>query len=51
MNEPIENDTNIIPYNFQFPINQAKEGDEDDCELPEELARLLKQENKEIQPH
>lgn len=28
-----------------------EEGDEDDCELPEELARLLKQEVKEIQPH
>lgn len=41
----------IIPYNFEFPINQAIEGDEDDCELPEELARLLKQEDKEIWPH
>ncbi|XP_050914774.1 uncharacterized protein LOC127129671 [Lathyrus oleraceus] len=51
MNEPIENDTNIIPYDFEFPINQAEEGDEDDCELPEELARLLKQEDKETQCH
>lgn len=48
MNEPIENDTAIILYNFKFPINQAGEGDEDDCELPEELARLLKQKDKEI---
>lgn len=44
MNEPIYNDTTIIPYNLEFPINQAEEGDEDDCEPPEELARLLKQE-------
>lgn len=48
MNEPIENDTTIIPYNFEFSINRAEEGDEDDCELPKELARMLKQEDKEI---
>lgn len=41
----------MIPYNFEFPNNQAEEGDDDDCELPEELARLLKQEDKETQPH
>ncbi|MCI88443.1 hypothetical protein A2U01_0109730, partial [Trifolium medium] len=35
----------------EFPINQAEEGDEDDCELPEGLTRLLEQEEKEIQPH
>ena len=51
MNEPIENYIAIIPYNFEFPINQTEEGDEDNSELPEELARLLKQEDKEIQPH
>lgn len=43
---PIENNTAIIPYDFRFLINQAEEGSEDDCELPEELARQLKQEDK-----
>lgn len=51
MNESIENGIAIIPYNFKFPINKSEEDDKDDCELPEELARLLKQEDKEIQPH
>ncbi|PNX66397.1 gag/pol polyprotein, partial [Trifolium pratense] len=41
----------MIPVDFEFPINQAEEGDEDDSELPEGLARLLEQEEKEIQPH
>ncbi|MCI63050.1 hypothetical protein A2U01_0084307, partial [Trifolium medium] len=47
-NVPIETNTDIVPIDFEFPINQAEEGDEDDCELPEGLARLLKQEEKEI---
>lgn len=28
-----------------------EEGDKENCELPKEFSRLLKQENKEIQPH
>ncbi|MCI60392.1 gag-pol polyprotein, partial [Trifolium medium] len=36
---------------FEFPINQADEDGESDHELPEELARLLEQESKEIQPN
>ncbi|CAJ2651927.1 unnamed protein product [Trifolium pratense] len=51
INRPIDNDTSITPYNFEFPINQAEEGDEEDCEFPEGLARLLKQEEEVIQPH
>ncbi|MCH86336.1 gag-pol polyprotein, partial [Trifolium medium] len=42
VNKPTENDTAIFPYNFEFSINQAEVGDEDDCELPEGLTRLLK---------
>src|SRR3954464_4562002 len=38
-------------YDFDNPIYTAKEGDEEDCELPDELARLLKQEEKVIEPH
>lgn len=41
----------MIPSSFEFLINQAKEGYEDNYEIPEELANLLKQEDKIIQPH
>jgi hypothetical protein len=41
----------MIPYDFKSPINQAEEGDENDCEIPEGLTRLLEQEEKVIQPH
>lgn len=34
-----------------FPINQAEEDDEEDCEVPPELAKLLKHEEKVIQSH
>lgn len=34
-----------------FPINQAEDDNEEDCELPVELARLLKHEEKVIQPY
>ncbi|GAU10261.1 hypothetical protein TSUD_418820, partial [Trifolium subterraneum] len=49
--EPHENDIATIPYDFEFPINQAEEGDEDDGELPEGLAQILKPEEKVIQPY
>ena len=38
-------------YDFDNPIYQAEEESEEDCELPEELARLLRQEERVIQPH
>lgn len=34
-----------------FIINQAKECNEEDCEVLAELARLIEHEEKEIQPH
>lgn len=34
-----------------LPMNQAEEDSEEDCELPTELARLLKHEEKEIRPY
>ena len=40
-----------IPCNSGFPINQAEDDSEEDCELPAELARLFEHEQKEIQPH
>jgi hypothetical protein len=51
MNKPIEHDTATIPHNLELPINQAEEDCEGDCELPDELARMLEKESKEIQPN
>lgn len=41
------NDSTMVPYDFDNLINHVDE----DCELPKELARLLKQESKVIQLH
>jgi len=41
----------MAQYDFDNPIYQAEEESEEDCELPKELARLLKQEERVIQPH
>lgn len=49
--EPNEHDNATFSYDFDFPINQAEEDDEENCELPKESARMLKQEEKMIQPH
>ena len=37
-------------YDFDNPIYQDEEKGKEDCELPEELARLLRQEERAIQP-
>lgn len=34
-----------------FPINQAEEDNEEDYEVPNELAWLLEHKEKEIHPH
>ncbi|KAI5410441.1 hypothetical protein KIW84_055810 [Lathyrus oleraceus] len=47
----IDNNPVTPSYDFDNPIYHAEEEGEEDCELPEELARLLKQEEKVIQPH
>lgn len=41
----------IIGRKSEFPINQVEDDSEEDCELPDELARLLEHEEKEIQPY
>ena len=41
----------MIPYDLENPIDHADEDNGADCEVPEELARLLRQEEKVIQPH
>ena len=52
-NPPDLIDNNLVTpsYDFDNPIYHAEEEGEEDCELPEELARWLKQEEKVIQPH
>lgn len=47
----INNDTTMVPYDFDNPIYHAYKDCEEDCELPEELARLLRFEPKVIQLH
>lgn len=41
----------MVSYDFDIPINHAKEEGGDDCEVLDEIARLLEQESKVIQPH
>ena len=45
------NDSATASYDFENPINLAEDEGEDDCEVPSELARLLLQEERVIQPH
>ena len=49
--DPIDNSSATSSYDFENPINQAEDEGEDDCEVPGELARLLQQEERAIQPH
>ena len=45
------NDYAIAGYDFKNPINLAKDEGEYDCKVPGELARLLLQEERVIQPY
>lgn len=47
----MDNGTAMVPYDFDNPIFHADKDCEEYCELPEELARLLRQESKVIQSH
>ena len=49
--DPVGNDSATVHYDFENPIYRAEDGSEEDCEVPEELARLLLQEERTIQPH
>ena len=46
--DPIANNSIISNYDFEYPIDQAEEESEEDCDIPGELARLLLQEEKAI---
>src|SRR3954468_12363172 len=47
----VDNDSAIASHDFETPIYQTEDESEEDCEVPRELARLLEQEEKTIQPH
>ena len=47
----MDNSSTTVHYDFENPIYQAEDGSEEDCEVPGELARLVLQEEKTIQPH
>ena len=47
----VDNSYAIAKYDFDNPIYQAEDESEEDCEVPGELARLLQQEERVIQPH
>ena len=49
--DSIDNNSATASYDFKNPINQAENEGEDDCEVPGELARLLQQEERAIQPY
>lgn len=49
--DPIDNGTAMAHYVFDNSTYHIDEDCEEDCELPEDLARLLRQESKVIQPH
>src|SRR3954467_1120276 len=49
--DPVDNESAITSHDFENPIYQTEEESEEDYEVPRELARLLEQEEKTIQPH
>ena len=49
--DPIGNDSATAGYDFENPSNLDEDEGEDDCKVPGELARLLLQEERAIQPH
>ncbi|WJX23763.1 hypothetical protein P8452_12952 [Trifolium repens] len=49
INNPIEHNNLMPPPNFEFPVFEAEE--EDNEGIPDEISRLLEHEDKAIQPH
>jgi hypothetical protein len=47
----VDHNSVVNLHDLDLLINHAEEDGEEDCELPEELARLLDQEQRMIQPH
>lgn len=51
VSDSIDNDITITHYEFDNLIYHADEDCEEYCVLPEELARLLQQESRIIEPY
>ena len=49
--DPIGNDSAMTFCGSENLIYQAEDEGEEDCEVPEELARLLQEEERTIHPH
>jgi hypothetical protein len=49
-NKPVEHSDRTFPPNFEFPVCEAEDEDENE-EIPYEITRLLEQERRTIQPH
>ncbi|XP_039686891.1 uncharacterized protein [Medicago truncatula] len=49
INEPVEQHNPMISPNFEFPVYEAEE--EENEEIPDEISQLLEQERKTIQPY
>ena len=49
--DPIDNGFEIAHYDFENTIYQVEDESEEGCDIPGDLARLLLQEEKAIQPH
>ena len=49
-NKPVEHSDPMVHPNFEFPVYEAEDGDDDE-EIPYEITRLLEQERRAIQPH
>ena len=51
-NESYEgNDTEDPDVDFEQLVNQAKDGEDEDCGLSPKLKRMAEQEDREMQPH
>lgn len=51
INKLVEFNDPTTSYNFEFPIYQAEEECEEDCDIPKEMERFLEHESKALQPH
>src|SRR4051812_23531319 len=49
--DPVDNNSAIANHEFENLIYQTEDESEEYCEVPRELARLLEQEERTIQPH
>ena len=45
-NKPVEHSDPMVPPNFEFPVYEAEDEDDNDEEIPYEITRLLEQEEE-----